>query len=318
MSVPVEKQTIVFGVLARDCKVSLLRNMNRVEEVGQAFKDYDVVIYENDSKDGTTEILKEWAARNPHVVAICETTNKITIPQKTKKSPYPLKSVHRIERMGRFRNRVLDEVRSRFNPDLFCFIDIDVESFSPQDVVDAIRQVPSDWGALFASGQFLFRKPDGTDKVPHFQYDSYAFVPDGVDPMKTGRWVISHNYHDVTSWLFDRLLNHNEYLLCRSAFNGIGIYRWEAIRDLKFSIMQTPELKEVSACFCEHIPFNGEIIKKGYRLYATKKIEVIYYHKRMTLVRRFNHWIRTIKVRCILAGNFLGTNLNISLRKCKK
>lgn len=301
MSVPVEKQTIVFGVLARDCKVSLLRNMNRVEEVGQAFLDYHVVIYENDSKDGTAELLQEWAAQNSHVVAICETTNQQTIPEKSKKSPFPFKSVYRIERMARFRNRVLDEVRRRFEPDLFCFIDIDVENFSPTDVVDAIRQVPSDWGALFASGHFLFRKPDGTDKVPHFQYDSYAFVPEGVDPMTTGKWVVSHNYHDVTSWYLNRLLKGCDYLPCRSAFNGIGIYRWEAIRDLKFSVMQTPELMEVEACFCEHVPFNGEIFQKGYRLYVARKMEVTYYHKRLTPIRRWNHWLRTIKVRWILA-----------------
>ena len=301
MSAAIDKLTIVFGVLARDCKASLLRNMARVEEIGRAFRDYHVVVYENDSKDGTTEVLKEWAAQNDHVVAICETTNKTTIPKKNGRTPYPLKSVYRIEKMVRFRNRVLDEVRSRFEPDLFCFIDIDVESFQAAGVIDAISQAPQVWGALFASGHYLFRKADVTDKVPLFQYDSYAFVPEGVDPMKLGKWVVAHNYNDVISWYSDRLIEECDYVPCRSAFNGIGVYRWEAIRDLNFGIMQTPELKSLSACFCEHVPFNGEIIRKGYRLYATKKIEVTYYHKRLTLIRRFNHWKKIIKVRALIA-----------------
>ena len=296
----IENKTIVFGILARDCKASLQRNMIRVEEIGQAFKDYHIVIYENDSKDGTTEMLKEWEVRNDHVIAICETTNQITIPEKSKKSPFPLKSVHRIERMARFRNRLLDEVKKRFEPDYFCFIDIDVESFSPQNVVEAIRQAPSDWGALFASGHYLFGKSDGTEMAPLFQYDSYAFVPAGLDPMTTGAWVVSHHFHDITSWLLDRSLRNCEYLSCRSAFNGIGVYRWNAIRDLKFWIMQTPELKECAACFCEHVPFNGDIVQKGFKLYVAKKIEVTYYHKRLTLMRRFNHWKKALKVRLLV------------------
>lgn len=301
MTAAIENLTIVFGILARDCKASLQCNMVRVEEIGRAFKDYHVVVYENDSKDGTAEMLQEWATQNEHVVAICETTHQTTIPKKSVKLPYPEKSVYRIRKMVRFRNRVLDEVRSRFEPDLFCFIDIDVEHFSAKDVIEAIRQVPDDWGALFASGHFLYRRPDGTDKVPHFQYDSYAFVPDGVDPMTTGKWVVSRKYHYVTSWYFNTLLRGRDYLPCRSAFNGIGIYRWEAIRDLKFDIMQTPELKNVSACFCEHVPFNGEIIKKGYKLYTTSKIEVTYYHKELTLLRRYKHWKKALKARLFLA-----------------
>ncbi len=299
----IENQTIVFGILARDCKGGLQSNMERVEEIGRAFRDYHVVVYENDSKDGTAEVLREWANRNEHVIAICETTNEVTIPAKTQASPHPLKSVHRIERMARFRNRVLDEVRSRFVPDLFCFIDIDVETFSPQAVVGAICQAPADWGALFASGYFLFRKSDGTDEYPLFQYDSYAFVPEGVDPMTTGKWVVSHYYHHFTSWYFNRLLRDSDYLPCQSAFNGIGIYRWEVIRDLRYEVMQTPELQKVDACFCEHVPFNGAIARKGYRLYVAKKMEVIYYHKRLTAMRRFNHWKKALKMRLF---SFLG------------
>lgn len=300
MSVTIENLTIVFGILARDCKDSLQSNMVRLEEIGQAFKDYHVIVYENDSKDGTAEMLKDWAAHNAHVLAICETTNQTTIPQKSEKLPFPDKSMHRISKMVCFRNRILDEVRRRYEPDLFCFIDIDVERFSPKEVIDAIRKVPDDWGALFASGHFLFIKPDGTEMEPQFQYDSYAFVPDGVDPMKTGRWIISRKYHYTTSWYFDRLLKSCDYLPCRSAFNGIGIYRWEAIRDLKFDILQTPELQDVSVCFCEHVPFNGEIIKKGYRLYATRKMEVTYYHKNLTFRSRFKFWRKALKARLFL------------------
>lgn len=301
----IDNKTIALGILARNCKESLLRNIPRVEAIGQVFMDYHVVIYENDSKDGTVEALQAWSARNPHVTAICEQTHEQTIPNKNMQSPYPLKSVHRIERMARFRNRVLDEVRRRYEPDLFCFIDIDVEGFEPVAVVDAICHAPADWGALFASGHYLFRKTDGSDVTPAFQYDSYAFVPEGVDPMATGRWVVEHQFHDVTSWLFEMLVRRHNYLSCVSAFNGIGIYRWEAIRDLNFTVMQTPELEAVSACFCEHVPFNMAIRGKGFRNYVARQVEVTYYHKKWTWMRCLNHWLQTIKVRWFLTCGHL-------------
>lgn len=301
MSATLKNKEIVIGLLARDCKESLLRNIPRVEAIGEAFGDWHVIIYENDSRDGTTEALQQWARSNPHVIAICETTHQDTIPKKTARSPFPAKSVYRIERMARFRNRVLDEVKARFTPDIFCFIDIDVESFDPQNVIDAVEHAPADWGAIFASGHFLFRKSNGDIVRPHFQYDSYAFVPNNVDPMLTGDWIIQHNFHNVTSWMFDQMVQRNDYLSCNSAFNGIGFYQWEAISDLRYGVTQTQELKKYNACFCEHVPFNYEIRERGYKVYVAKKMEVTYYHKKYTLIRQLNHWLRSVKSRCLLA-----------------
>lgn len=293
--------SIVFGLLARDCAESLRRNMQRLEEVGEAFADYHVLVYENDSKDGTTEMLKEWAGRNPRVLAICETMHEQTIPRRSAKVRYPLKSIHRIGRMAGFRNRVLDEVRARFAPDLFAFVDIDVEHFSPADVIAALEEVPADWGALFASGHFVFSTPDGKEVLPPLQYDTYAYVPEGVDPSQTGGWMVSHRFHNITAWTFDRRVRRNAYTPCLSAFNGIGFYRWEAIRDLRFRIAQTPELEAVGACFCEHVPFNSDIVAKGYRCYVSRRMEVTYYHKPLTPIRRFNYWLKTLKTRFLLS-----------------
>lgn len=301
MAAALKDMKLVIGLLARDCKESLLRNMPRVETVGAAFGDYHVVVYENDSRDGTTEALQQWALRNPHVTAICETTHQDTIPKKTTRSPFPLKSVHRIERMARFRNRVLDEVRARFMPDIFCFIDIDVESFNPQDVIDAIVHAPADWGALFASGRIAYTESDGSDTLYPLQYDTFAYMPEGVDAMTTGDWIVNRHFHRVTARLFGAAVQQTPYLRCSSAFNGIGIYKWEAIKGLTYRIEQTEELKTVNVSFCEHIPFNADIVRKGYDLYVVRSMEVIYMHKRNTLIRKIDRKIKDLQVKRLIA-----------------
>lgn len=293
-------KSIVIGILARDCADSLERNIPQVEEICKAFADYHVIAYENDSKDGTDKMLKEWAERNNKVLAICETTNEITFPKKSKKIRNPGKSVHRISRMMKFRNRVLDEVRSRFNPDIFCFIDIDLKELSAASVIKAIDNAPEDWGGLFASAHRMMVNNDGTMEKAPFQFDSYAFMQEGIDPMQTGGWVISHRFHKITAWTMEEWVKNNEYYPCGSAFNGIGIYKWEAIKDLQYEVVQTEELKKKGTCFCEHVPFNIQVGKKGFRLYIARDMEVVYQYKKNNLLRKYRYWKTKWLVRFLL------------------
>lgn len=292
--------TIAIGILARDCVESLRRNIPRVENLGNFFTDYNVLVYENDSKDGTTELLKEWAATNNHVTAICEQTQQTTIPTKSSSCPYPSKSVARISKMAGFRNRVLSEIKARLSPDYFVFIDIDIEGFSPNSIVEAIRNAPKDWGGLFANGHIYFANSDGSETPSPFQYDSYAFLSNNIDYRNTAGWIISKHFHDITAYVADKNLLKVSYLPCNSAFNGIGVYRWDAIENLIYTIEQTDQLNKVNACFCEHVPFNDAVKKNGYGLYVCRDMEVIYFHKNNTLIRRFTRWRQWLLVKFLL------------------
>ena len=49
--------TVAIALLARDCGETLEKNISMVETIGGLFRSYKVIIYENDSKDNTKEIL---------------------------------------------------------------------------------------------------------------------------------------------------------------------------------------------------------------------------------------------------------------------
>lgn len=250
---------MVFGILARDCRESLKRNIPRIQEAGTYFDDYRVVIYENDSVDGTDSLIREWMDRNDKVFGVCDTTGQENIPAKSSFCPYPAKSVHRIERMSCYRNRLLCEVEKRFSPDLVCFVDIDILDFNPLSLAKAVLSAPVGWGGLFANGRVLIKDFIGNESFSPFQYDSYAFLDDGFNYQETGGWFIRRHFHSISSYVLNRKVSETPFLPCSSAFNGIGIYRWEAIRGLRYRVEQTPELKAVNACFCEHVPFNAEV-----------------------------------------------------------
>ena len=282
----VKESTIVIGLLAKDCAKAIEKNIPEVEKLGACFADYHIIIYENNSTDGTKELLTQWQSINEKVLAITEDLPETDAQQR---KLHLGKNPTRIQRIADCRNRVLEETRKRFAPDFFCFIDIDIEWFSSKSIVEAIEHAPDDWGALFANGRVWLEYPDHVDKNP-FPYDSYAFVKEGVNPANTKGWVVDRDFHPMTAWVMNQGTKRHAYFGCHSAFGGIGIYRWELLKPLYYSIYQTPELKAIGACMCEHIPVHIDIVRQGYRLYIVRDMEVCYWRENPKVRRGWDSW----------------------------
>ena len=65
-------QRVVIAGLARNIAAILPKTVARVERLGSCFRDYRVVVYENDSSDGTLAQLQQWQSRNPRVALLSE------------------------------------------------------------------------------------------------------------------------------------------------------------------------------------------------------------------------------------------------------
>jgi len=68
--------------------------------------------------------------------------------------------------------------------------------------------------------------------------------------------------------------NRNAYTSIISAFGGIGIYKYDVIKNLKYRVLQNYE--NGNEAVCEHIPFNIEIIKAGHKNYIARDLYVLY------------------------------------------
>ena len=67
-----------------------------------------------------------------------------------------------------------------------------------------------------------------------------------------------------------------------SAFGGVGIYNYNAIKDLRYKTVLNPLNRQEA--ICEHIPFNQEIIKRGFSNYIARDFKVIYARHNWTLI----------------------------------
>ena len=261
---------IVIAILARDCEKSLRENIKLVEELRSYFIWSEVVVVENDSKDNTKSLLFDWEQNKLGVKIISQNYNSLTIPNKTSNNIKPLVSFFRIEKMAKYRNIYIDYIRKiDHNIDNLIVIDIDVESFSVEGVVDSVLRCDKKCGAVFAYGitvKRIFNKV-----YSKIFYDIFAVQEFSMENIPMFK---SENSRNVLRSITTNLKTEGVLYEVISAFGGIAVYNYKAIRDLKYKVVLNSFDK--NEAICEHIPFNTEIVNLGYNNFISKKMEVIY------------------------------------------
>lgn len=264
----IDEKTAVFCMLARDCEKNLVKNIPIIEKYRSFFRESFVIVIENDSKDETNVILNEWSSnfRNVNIKHI-DSTN--------------FASLKRIERMVTCRNEYLNETKKlNFIPDYLILIDSDVELLQ-LELSKIMEEAPDDWGAIFANGRYYFEILGR--KIPIAYYDLYAFLPYKSKDIELNNIEIMDNGKIV-----EKLIKKNKYSLCDSAFGGIGIYKYEYIKDSKYEAIPNNRSK-VFSHLIDHLRVNQECSKHG-NLYICKDMKLFY--EKLSLKNLINTYIR--------------------------
>lgn len=260
-------KSILIAALARDCNDSIIKNIPKIELLRKEFRESRVIIIENDSKDGTKDSLTGWKNKSEGVEIMMNDFGTVTIPEKSKKTINPGTSNHRISKMANYRNMYMDYARrAGFNIDYLIIMDMDIDDFSVEGIIESINNAPSDWGALFANGNKIF---NGALKS---YYDYFAYVP-------YGSRTLSMRYNDMffQARKIKNALKNNEYVKCISAFGGFAVYKWEFIKNLNYTA-ENNTVCSLCETLCEHIPFNNSILRQGACNYIAAKMNVSYGH----------------------------------------
>ncbi|WP_022932602.1 hypothetical protein [Treponema bryantii] len=259
---------VAICLLARDCEQELKRNISKIEELRNIFTSSYVVIIENDSKDNTKKILKDWQQTSNNIILISEdnviVTNDVNYDSKFFKGM----SACRIQKMISCRNKYLEYVNSHnTNLDYVIVFDSDINGVAVNRIEGVIKEAPSDWSAIFANGRFYW-KPKFLGITGNY-YDAYAYLP-----FKSQNVDLTYKEIYIENEKLSRLLKNSAYIPCNSAFGGLGIYKYDAIKDKYYHLMQNNR-SSVIEVLCEHISINIEAGKKG-TLYISKKLKIYY------------------------------------------
>lgn len=159
----------VFCGLARDVQKSLPSVAGRIERAGAMFGDYRVVIYENDSTDGTRDFLQAWARLNPRVEILSETLHT---PRWGRE-----RDTRRTRQLAACRNRYLAHaVEHHAGFDHLIVLDTDLpRGFSPIGLATSFGY--RGWHVMGSNGIAAPLVPQPPD-LPMF-FDAWAFRAEG-------------------------------------------------------------------------------------------------------------------------------------------
>ncbi|MEM9819879.1 MAG: hypothetical protein AAF985_02360 [Bacteroidota bacterium] len=203
-----KEQSIVICGLARDLIDGLPNAMARIECLGKKFKDYRVVIVENDSVDGTAEMLQYWQRVNPKVQVLSQQLNA----QKWA----DVQDLARTTAMANYRNQYLDYVRAQqYAFDFLLVFDLDIPLGFSYDGIAHSFSYP-DWDVMASNG--ILVPPFGNPIAQALFFDAFAFRQKGQ--------LTKPDLTTINQLQFQR----GEALVpVESAFGGLAIYREEGI-----------------------------------------------------------------------------------------
>jgi hypothetical protein len=240
-----KKHKAVITGIARDNIYDLLVMMQHIEHLGQLFADYRVIIFENDSKDGTKNILSLWQTRNPKISILNKDFHNAKRPN--------------IGFLANARNYYLTALASpkykNFN--MLIVVDMDMSyGFDVRGIQDSFAKIEQ-WDAVCSNG---ISNANGE------MYDMFAFRNDQYP------WAIydTKDYWRKISKGQRQIFTAGSGLVpVQSCFGGMALYKREFIGNCKYTSIQGD---------CEHVAFHECLRKSHARIFLNPTQIIRYSH----------------------------------------
>lgn len=247
---------VVICGLARNIVNYLPSTIQQIEQLANQFKDYRVVIYENDSIDNTQQRLRDWSRENSKVEILSEQLDDPINPM--------MRCPSRGHRMARYRNIYRQHLADHYQDyDYGIVVDTDhTGGWSVSGIANSFGH--NQWDFMAANG--IIRK-QCLMYQKEFQYDAWAFrLDDDYTPLST-------KYVNHLSW------NRGEPLVSvTSAFGGVGIYKMQALVECEYQ-----------GGDCEHIALHRQMRDNGMGRLFLNPSQIVYYGKKYSRVWRWVH-----------------------------
>jgi hypothetical protein len=237
-------------VLFVGCCINIARSVGklreRMEQLGRACKDWRLVIFENDSKDGTRERLLRWAMEDPRVhVVPCPEEPSCRIKDGITAFEHGGRSEGRMRYMTEFRDRARGYAVERF-PDFDCACVLDLDLSGPLCMEGFYYSfgIYDEWDVLTAHGMDCHVVPG------LFAYhDPYAFEVDDWEP--EAMHFAEHCLRTTLLMHGRARRGHGVLIPVKSAFSGMALY--------KMDVFAHPDVS--------YVPANGEYDRCEHRVF---------------------------------------------------
>lgn len=242
--------TIVLAGLLQNGANQIPELMKRCQQIISSFKDYRIVILENNSIDSSRSDLLQWAQTDEKIKILCQdpfvaNNDECMIEGNTggKKDSSPMPS--RIRKMATLRNIYMEHITHYYNKfDYLCVMDMDLEGDLFMDgFFHALGLVGSKVNGVTCNGVLK------TDENGFYYYDSFAYIEENDPPYLTD--IAQKSEHDNYVHIYMTQLYSSQMTPDRvqSAFGGCAVY------DLKTMIKNRYDFSP-NTFMCEHTFFH--------------------------------------------------------------
>ncbi len=240
---------LVICGCCRDVEAHLPRVLESMHATGSQFRDYQIVIFENDSRDGTRRILEDERQRFPGMITLLLEDG--------------MKSPKRTERLAYIRNRLLETARSidPGNEGLLMMMDMDdvAAEGSLAETIHTCFDYPYEcWDALATNRRLVYYDIWPLRIRHHIEFDFVERCErfPGLEGQR--KYFLRFRGQIRTS---DRLLP------VLSAFGGAALYKMSALQG-KHYVGLNAEGGEV----CEHLSLHAQMIADGGRIFINTRM----------------------------------------------
>jgi hypothetical protein len=270
-----KEQSVAICSIVRDCKKHLKRNIIDLENMRRYFKKTNVYIFENDSKDGTKDLLKQWRDKSTNTYIYLNDYDDITIPSESEVMENRYYSNHRISRMCKYRNEYLDKInQSKEKYDYIIILDLDIEKLNIKGIIDSFS-LANYWDVICANGYSY------SPSLHKRYHDSYALVELSKEKIPQTEESIRLNQS-----IWGRIKSGGPLIPVYSAYGGLAIYRYEAIKNKYYKVV--PNEDKRVAVRCEHFSLCQQIRQAGYtRIFVNPSMILKYQSINITLVSKY-------------------------------
>lgn len=259
----ISQKAIICGI-CKDVADQIPTMKISMEMCGEMFQDYQIIIYENNSTDGTKEFLQTWAEENENVTVISEDYTKEELMSFACHSEV----FYRVEVIAFARNKLLQEVMSpKYDSYKYVIMgDMDFSHLWPIKKIEELLNMKRPWDALFANGM----------ASGGINFDMFAFrgLNHPIGPEVLGRcWWANTPTEKIDS--------RYSWVPVTCAFGGLGIYKRESMRNCEYKATVTRNLEKVTR---KNIKLCQECNPNLYHMYLQQlnKLEKIYDEAHLT------------------------------------
>jgi glycosyltransferase involved in cell wall biosynthesis len=259
-------KTLLVSLITKDVQSYIQSVLQNVERYTSLFKNYQCIIVDGYSKDGTWEELQQWCNKDSRV--------RNAFRQPSQGLPRPLS-------LAEARNFYLTYYESKFNPDTYLLIlDTDEVNSKPIDLDNFLScWKHKDWDMMGANQSRVY-------------YDIWA-LRNAECPRDC--WDMVRETGNQNKYINEMQIPKSSYhplIECDSCFGGAGIYKTESLSSARYysfyplgtsvpfhgvQMYQQKTNDGVILTFfggkevCEHVPFHQQLKEKKCRLFINPR-----------------------------------------------